>query len=24
MPEEDGEVFLAAIDKPVPNGGKLY
>lgn len=24
MPDEDGEVVLAAIDKPVPNGGKLY
>jgi tRNA-binding protein len=24
MPDEDGEVVLAAIDKLVPNGGKLY
>ncbi|ENS58096.1 MULTISPECIES: tRNA-binding protein [Brucella] len=24
MPDEDGEVVLAAIDKPVPNGGKLF
>ncbi|NKB79166.1 tRNA-binding protein [Ochrobactrum daejeonense] len=24
MPDENGDVVLAAIDKPVPNGGKLY
>ena len=24
FPDEDGEVVLAAIDKPVPNGGKLF
>jgi tRNA-binding protein len=24
FPDEDGEVVLAAVDKPVPNGGKLF
>ena len=24
FPDADGEVVLAAIDKPVPNGGRLY
>lgn len=24
LPDEDGEVVLAAIDKPVPNGGRLF
>jgi tRNA-binding protein len=24
FPDEDGEVVLAAIDKPVPNGGRLF
>jgi tRNA-binding protein len=24
LPDEAGEVVLAAIDKKVPNGGKLY
>ncbi|MDA4847314.1 tRNA-binding protein [Hoeflea poritis] len=24
FPDEDGEVVLAAIDKTVPNGGKLF
>lgn len=24
FPDEEGEVVLAAVDKPVPNGGKLF
>jgi tRNA-binding protein len=24
FPDEDGEVVLGAIDKPVPNGGRLF
>ena len=24
LPDENGDVVLAAIDKPVPNGGKLF
>ncbi|PYE87354.1 tRNA-binding protein [Phyllobacterium leguminum] len=24
LPDEDGAVVLAAVDKPVPNGGKLF
>lgn len=24
FPDEEGEVVLAAIDKPVPNGGRLF
>jgi tRNA-binding protein len=24
FPDEDGEVVLAALDKPVPNGGRLF